>query len=213
MIYACTAKLKELKAKKIVLEFEYNQQEQKLDELRKEHNRKIQLGNELFNEWITARMNNYNYIQEVTTEELPSFQHAELTQLPTQEGTTSSYLAKDSTEERLDLYKRLQQTRKAYLKLAKYMEGKEQILEDLREEREGQKQLHFTDAYEQEIHALEMKRRESEKRTDEYRIQLIDIKQEVDKKQKDMKLMNKRIEKSQIRTAREIQFLAKQLLK
>ena len=198
-----------MKAKKIVVEFEHNQQDQNLQELRMEHQEKVQIANELFSEWIQERMDNYNCILEITTEDLPSYQQAQLTQLPEEPEI------KDASEERIELWKRLQQTRRAYLKLAKYIELKQKALEDLKQEKENclneRESVHAK--YEREIESLEKKRRENEKRTDEYRLQLVDIKNETDEKRKQTKLLTKRIEKAQTKTAREVQFLAKQLLK
>jgi hypothetical protein len=201
------ARIKELKAKKLVNEYERAQHLQKVDDLRKIYKQRLKDANDLFEQWILLRNENFHYIQQVTTEEL-TIKQQELDEDTGRKDRTAL------------LWQQLCDTREAFFKLKKFVELKQAEHDSLqngeavigdshpREElREGTEELN------KKLEDKKKKREECEKRTESHRQEIVRLREEIEAKKKKTRATQKKIDKVEIMTARELQFLAKKLFK
>ncbi len=218
------AKLKELKAKKIVLSFELNQGKNRLDES-KEHRQELsEEATRVYMELVQTKMNILNYMIDSTAlDEMELIQEFEQEQQALEKTDTVADESDDDgseggnriPEERKELWKKLQQTKITYKKLLKFVELNETILNQCKMDKEEMNvnKHNVSVKYEAEISKLDNRRAESEQQTAEYKQLFKDIKEQNEEKRRELNVTHKKIEKTQKRTARELQFMAKQLLK
>jgi DNA repair exonuclease SbcCD ATPase subunit len=201
---------KDLNERKNDLELELNEMEQIVEELKKEYDININTANDVFDQWLNLRKDTFEFMFQVTTENLILFNQEEIAH-----NSQINLNSKSNSDERQELWNKLQETRKIHNKLTKFLGVHEKALEELKKKREklDEEKQDRGNEYEKELEELTDMRVASEKRIKEYRENLQNINEQIENTRKEIQLINKRIVKTQKRTERELQFLAKQLLK
>src|SRR3989338_5863212 len=64
------ARIKELKAKKLVNDYERAQHLQRLDDQKRKYKERLKIANDLYEKWLNLRNDNFQYMQHVTIDEI-----------------------------------------------------------------------------------------------------------------------------------------------
>jgi len=196
--------IKELKAKKIVLEYELTEKEESVKNLNDINARYRGECDESYGQWMMARQENLDYISSDIT---ASHDFGEVELLAEYPDTT--------VEKREILWKRLKHFRTIYFKLLQYIELREEEIKQLEKEEmeciEESNQLHK--ALHLEIEQLRARRVEMEKRIHINAALALEKRKENEVKRKEVQLLSDKVAKVEANTHREVIKLAKKLFK
>jgi hypothetical protein len=191
------ARIKELKAKKLVNDYERAQHLQRLDDQKRKYKERLAIANDLYEKWLTLRNENFQYMQHVTSDAI-------------------NYYDKSDSKQIDIIWKQICDAREAFFKLKRFVElkQKEQDELELSNESNPKEELqHGSKELNKKLVESEKRQKECEKRTEQCRKEVVKIRDEIEARKKKITAVQKKIDKIELMTAREVQYQAKKLFK
>ncbi|KAL9649205.1 hypothetical protein ABK040_004226 [Willaertia magna] len=199
------SKIKELKARKLVGEYEIIKEEKAIQKLKQEYEQTKLEANESFERWILASQET---VDAMLSQVFP-LNAEEPHHNSNKQNKESNHHDKDK------LWAEYLQTRKAFLKLVQFIELRKEEIEELERLSKNQKeeQLESSEEFKEEIKEIRKEREEIEERTSICMNDIIELKKEIEMRKKNIHSINEKIKTAEANNEREIQLAAKRLFK
>ncbi|KAG2385623.1 hypothetical protein C9374_003438 [Naegleria lovaniensis] len=208
------ASIRELKARKLILEYEITQKNELISKMRQSHLQERITADESFAEWNRKLQETLDFISDdIST----SFDFEDDTQqmLQNSASTEKPKPFNSETPERDLLWMKLQKFRTVYCKIIQYIEVREREIKhmELEEKCDIEEILKSRNVLEREMEHLKSKRKDMESAIASHFQAIIELKRENESKRKNIEALKEKIEQVEEVTKLKVRELAKKLFK